>query len=72
MCKCAYTNVYLHVYLVSSYRAIPTFSFVDYIRGGCQISLMVAIDFTVSAEYTVHVLKWSAVNANMCIHVRIQ
>ena len=34
------------------YRAIPTHTFVDYIRGGCQINLVVAIDFTVSTLCT--------------------
>jgi len=29
------------------FRVIPTYSFVDYIRGGCEINLIVAIDFTV-------------------------
>ena len=32
----------------SSPRTNPRMNFVDYIRGGCQISLMVAVDFTVS------------------------
>ena len=61
-------------------RVTPTCrsNFVDYIRGGCQISLMVAVDFTVSVcgIYTevyggvyievymyVHALKYT------CIHV---
>lgn len=30
------------------YRVTPVHSFVDYIKGGCQINLLVAIDFTVS------------------------
>ena len=30
------------------FRATPIDCFVDYIRGGCQINLMLAIDFTVS------------------------
>ena len=47
MCMYQYVPI-LYMWLVCSCRAIPTFSFVDYIRGGCQISLMVAIDFTVS------------------------
>lgn len=28
-------------------RAIPEFSFMDFIKGGCQISMQIAIDFTV-------------------------
>ena len=28
----------------------PSYSFVDYIRGGCEINLIVAIDFTVSSN----------------------
>ena len=28
-------------------RATPSYSFVDYLRGGCEINLIVAIDFTV-------------------------
>lgn len=28
-------------------RAVPEYSFMDYIKGGCEINLMVAIDFTV-------------------------
>lgn len=31
-------------------RATPLHTFVDYIRGGCEIGLMLAIDFTVSWE----------------------
>ena len=31
------------------HRATPIHSFVDYIKGGCQINLLVAIDFTVRA-----------------------
>lgn len=33
-----------------NYRVTPVHSFVDYIQGGCQINLLVAIDFTVSYE----------------------
>ena len=33
---------------VLSTRAIPLHTFTDYMRGGCQISLILAIDFTVS------------------------
>ena len=32
----------------SGVRATPAHSFVDYIRGGCDINLVVAIDFTAS------------------------
>ena len=32
----------------TSFRATPIDGFVDYIRGGCQMNLIVAIDFTVS------------------------
>ncbi len=31
------------------FRAIPEHSFMDYVKGGCEISLLVAVDFTVSA-----------------------
>jgi len=36
-----------------SVKATPLHSFVDYVKGGCEISLMVAIDFTVSIPDTV-------------------
>ena len=32
------------------YRVTPVHSFVDYIKGGCQINLLVAVDFTVSTS----------------------
>ena len=38
------------------FSVTPTYSFVDYIRGGCEINLIVAIDFTVSSNIvTLHV-----------------
>ena len=40
------SGVPVRIYLL--FRATPIDCFVDYIRGGCQINLMVAIDFTVS------------------------
>ena len=36
------------------FRATPLNTFTDYIRGGCQINLMVAIDFTVSPDHQLH------------------
>lgn len=35
-------------------RATPLHSFMDYVKGGCQISLMMAIDFTVSGLFSCH------------------
>ena len=32
------------------YRAIAKVSFVDYIKGGCELNLIVAIDFTVRSS----------------------
>ena len=34
------------------YRAIAKTSFVDYIKGGCELNLIVAIDFTVRSTDT--------------------
>ena len=42
----------VHEALCLPLRATPKCSFVDYIRGGCQISLIVAVDFTVSVACT--------------------
>ena len=42
---CEVNTTYLYNYLC--YRANPIYTFVDYIRGGCQIDLIVAVDFTV-------------------------
>ncbi|KAL5473572.1 hypothetical protein EMCRGX_G028068 [Ephydatia muelleri] len=36
------------VLVFTSVRATPVHSFVDYIKGGCQISLITAVDFTAS------------------------
>ncbi|KAL5473555.1 hypothetical protein EMCRGX_G028048 [Ephydatia muelleri] len=36
------------VLVFTSVRVTPVYSFVDFIRGGCQISLIVAVDFTAS------------------------
>ena len=48
---CTYT-LYACVYtiMLSKYRAIAKVSFVDYIRGGCELNLIVAIDFTVRSS----------------------
>eukprot|EP00731_Ephydatia_muelleri_P028938 Em0020g582a len=35
-------------------KTVPRPTFVDYIKGGCQISLIVAVDFTVSDKLTLH------------------
>ena len=43
-----YIRSYICIAVVCSLRITPTSSFVDYIRGGCEINLIVAIDFTVS------------------------
>ena len=40
------SHVYYNFVLIP--RATPLHSFVDYVKGGCEISLMAAIDFTVS------------------------
>lgn len=40
--------VVLRVINVCFNSTTPVHSFMDYIKGGCQVSLMVAIDFTVS------------------------
>ena len=42
----------MHVTHTFSLRTIPRPTFVDYIKGGCQISLIVAVDFTVSDKLT--------------------
>ena len=42
---CMYVRMYTAI--LSYCRAVPTYSFVDYLRGGCEINLVVAIDFTV-------------------------
>jgi len=39
------------------FRAIPTYSIVDYIRGGCEINLIVAIDFTVRDSDTIKYIR---------------
>jgi hypothetical protein len=39
------------------YRVTPVHSFVDYIKGGCQINLLVAVDFTVSTPYSLRSKK---------------
>ena len=36
------------------FRTISTYSFMDYIRGGCEINLIVAIDFTVRSCLVAH------------------
>ena len=33
---------------MSQYQVIPTYSFLDYVMGGCQINFTVGIDFTAS------------------------
>ena len=38
-----------------SYRATPTHTFVDYLRGGCEINLVIAVDFTVRVPVVVSV-----------------
>jgi len=43
-CKMSILNVCVIVC-----RATPSYSFVDYLRGGCEINLIVAVDFTVRA-----------------------
>ena len=53
---------FLHLFMFN--RVTPVHSFMDYVKGGCQISLIVAIDFTVSmshdnnAFYHTHTLQW--------------
>ena len=41
-CRISILNVCVIVF-----RATPSYSFVDYLRGGCEMNLIVAIDFTV-------------------------
>ena len=45
---CELMTVILALVCPLLFRATPIDCFVDYIRGGCQINLMLAIDFTVS------------------------
>jgi len=47
--KCLYLLVAFGAPLNSHviFRAIPVDTFLDYIKGGCEITLMIAIDFTV-------------------------
>ena len=45
---CELMTVVLALICPLLFRATPIDCFVDYIRGGCQINLMLAIDFTVS------------------------
>ena len=59
LCACVYVCPFMHLCthdwcpcMPLPLRATPIDSFVDYIRGGCQISLMVSIDFTVSNNPT--------------------
>jgi len=33
--------------VVVSCRVVPEHSFMDYVKGGCEIGLLVAVDFTV-------------------------
>ena len=53
-CKCIFTVyiIYIIQYACVLYmyihRATPEYSFMDFVKGGCQISLQTAIDFTVS------------------------
>ncbi|KAL5473586.1 hypothetical protein EMCRGX_G028088 [Ephydatia muelleri] len=42
------------VLVFDAVKAIPKASFVDYIKGGCQISLILAVDFTASNGNPVH------------------
>lgn len=51
-----YYDIELCLHSIPYHRAIPEFSFMDYIKGGCQISLMVAVDFTVSLCKLCHTL----------------
>ena len=46
-------------------RASPTHTFVDYIRGGCQINLVVAIDFTVSSLLSTDSVSIACVSMSM-------
>ena len=39
------------VFVITTCSVTPVHSFVDYIKGGCQINLLVAIDFTVSYSF---------------------
>ena len=56
VCACALMTD-AHAPICPLFRATPIDCFVDYIRGGCQINLMLAIDFTVSDPSITHVLS---------------
>ena len=40
-------------------RTVPVHSFLDYIAGGCEIELMVAVDFTVSVIKMIEITIYS-------------
>jgi len=53
-------NTYMHVLvcvIFILFRVIPAYSFVDYIKGGCEINLIVAIDFTVRDNDTIKYIR---------------
>ena len=64
----SYVNVYTYamMYVVVLYAniscsAIAKSSFVDYIKGGCELNLIVAIDFTVRSD----------IMSNVCVNIVI-
>ena len=45
--RCDGLRKYSLQYSYNIFSATPVYSFVDYLRGGCGLSVMVAVDFTV-------------------------